>query len=362
MGLNFLQQHGARRMREYQPQPIFVNGSPTVEEEDDEDETTPRARPNVILDIEAVPAQWQPVRVSHCGAWNDFEEWNLRPRRFIDGKDVGRTVAWLQTEEGYPVPIRLSVIGAISLQNQEGCLKREWSAVERVVTMATACFPVEQINEFQDSLEAHDFRLLPVPCPPEGLGFDFEVTNGRTRKRSRYEMNLLEKQAMQFDGDTPMIVDGRLDSHSGAFDAQTTPVLGLVKSHHQQYLENHATCWNTLYALEPGERTPVFAIKNPNLDVASWYVRMCGANGEMPNWGIVRLEVPLPFFESLGAEQSTECINRWSRLICEYRCRDESYGRSAVSIHPIVRAEQSLGAMFTPLDTLVHKFYRLTNI
>lgn len=364
MGLEFLQQLGARRMRDYQAQPMLLNGmfrGAANDEEDHDDasgEEDEKAGPDVDLEYESAPASWQPIRVSECGKWNDLDDFPLRPRRFIDGKDVGRTVAWLQTEEGFPVPVRLSVIGAIAMKNEDGELKREWHQVQRVVTMALDCFPNVDAGAWAESLAEHDFRLLNVPVPPEGLGYDFEKTNGRTRARSRYEMNTLEKRAMQIDNSTPMLVDGRLDQHGGAFDAQTTPVLGLIKSHRQQYFANDLHCWKTLYELEPGQRTPAFILHNPLGNYVSWYLRMCGTNGELPNYGLVRLELPAPFFESLARDFS--CIDRLSQLVCEYRCRDESYGRAAVSIHPVVRAEESLGALFTPLDTLAHKFYRLT--
>jgi len=49
-------------------------------------------------------------------------------------------------------------------------------------------------------------------------------------------------------------------------------------------------------------------------------------------------------------------------LICEYRCRDQDYSRAPVSIHPIQRAEESLGSLFTQSDTITNRFYRLTSL
>ena len=88
---------------------------------------------------------------------------------------------------------------------------------------------------------------------------------------------------------------------------------------------------------------------------------MEGDRGELPNWGVVRLEVPAPFFEqALG--QDWAYLDRLSQVICAYRCRDESYGRAAVSIDPIRRAEESLGALFTQADKLISRFYHLTQL
>ncbi len=369
MPFEFLHQHGAKRMRDYQSQPMMlspdeVNGATLDSEEEHDLGASGKAR-KIDLSFEEAPEKWRPIRVSTCGEWQDFEEWPLRPQRFIDGKDVGRTVAWLKTPEGYPVPLRLSIIGAISMRNDGGRLTREWQDVQRVLTMAVDCFPNGNATEFADDLaSARDqIRLRAVPCPAEGLGFDFERNSDRTRSESRKQMNELEKQALRFDEHTPTLVDGRLDSHNGAFSPELSPVLALIKSHHVEYFAGNMDCWRTLYTLEPGERTPAFVLQKQttSFDIVSWYLRLCGTNGEMPNWGVVRLEVAKPFFDSLG-EEGRVALDGWSRLICEYRCRDNSYGRSAVSIHPIVRAEQSLGEVFTSLDTLVHRFYRLTGL
>ena len=344
---------------------MTLENGQTQDDETEHDISAPqRKAPDVKLDFEYQPENWQPHRISDCTTLGDCDDWELRPRRFVDGKDVGRTVAWLQTEpDGFPVPLRLSVVGAIAMHNDGGTLKRHWHDVQRVLTMATDCFDAQHIAEFAEALASSrdNIRLHPVPCPPEGLGFDFERTGGRTRSESRKQMNELEKQAMRAEPWVPTLVDGRLDAHNGGFDPELSPVLGLVKSHHVEYFAADANCWNCLYSLEPGQRTPAFIIKSKSAsyDVVSWYLRMCGSNGEMPNWGIVRVEVTEPFFKG---HCDFSAIDRWSKLICEYRCRDESYGRSAVSIHPIVRAEQSLGEVFTSLDTLAHRFYRLTGI
>jgi DNA repair exonuclease SbcCD ATPase subunit len=61
--------------------------------------------------------------------------WLGRPLRFIDGKDVGRTAAWLQTRRGHPIPVRVAEIGAVVIENQQGELCRTFDTVERVVSI-----------------------------------------------------------------------------------------------------------------------------------------------------------------------------------------------------------------------------------
>jgi hypothetical protein len=358
---NFFRRYGARRMRDYQAQPIMLRAPEMPDLEDDaagHDSPHEVNLPNVRLDYEIEPARWQTRRVTRCNERGtvsiaDLDVWNLRPICFVDGKDVGRSVAWLSVN-GYPVPVRVSQIGAISIRNDNGQLKRDWVDVRRVVSFITAYFPDEEIEEFRTDLDRAGFQLLEVPTPDEKYRFDFETVAGRTRVRSRYEMNQLEKQALQSTSNRPTIVDGRLDQHTGAYDPDIAPVLGVVKSHHQLYLQSEEQCCATLYSLEPGMRTPAFLL--PDKKIVTWYVRLCGSNGEMPNWGTVRLELPQPFFEnSLAGDFSA--LDSYARLVCEYRCRNEDYGRAPVSLHPIVRAEESLGALFTPVEKLVHHFY-----
>ena len=80
----------------------------------------------------------------------------------------------------------------------------------------------------------------------------------------------------------------------------------------------------------------------------------------MPTYGIVRIEVPQKWFESRGFD--SQFIDQLSQVICAYRCRESSYGRAPVSLHPIVRAEESLGALFMPTNILTNRFYRLTGL
>ena len=366
---DFLRRHHARRMSEYQAPPFMsADVIPIMSDDssDDAHELAPHAErkaPDVTLDYESELAHWKTRRVSDCGSWPELDNWALRPRRFVDGKDVGRTVAWLQSEDGFPIPLRLSIVGAIALNNCNGRLQRQWHSVQRVLTMVTDAFPLDETAAFADALSGgrDNIRLHSVSSPKDGLSFDWERTSGRTRSESRKQMNELEKQAMRFETDVPTLVDGPLTTHTGGFDPQLSPVVGLVKSHHVEYFAGDNRCWNTLYSLEPGERTPGFLIKSKaaSYDVVSWYLRLCGGDGEMPNWGIVRVEVAQPFFD---AHCNWSDADKWSRLICQYRCTDQTYGRAPVSIHPIVRAEQSLSETFSPLDSLVHRFYRTSGL
>ncbi len=349
MGLDFLRNHGARRMRNYEEQPFLLDDGLT--QDDNPDET-------VGLDYEVPSDEWYPHDVETSVGSSD---WSLHPTRFVDGKDVGRSVAWLQSREGYPVPVRLSEIGAVVLRDVNGSLRREFSKVERVVSLMVDFFHWDEVEGFAIALQEQGFRLLPCqkPDPKDFNLYDFERMRKTTQNRSIDEMTRLEKQALAQDSEMSTVIDGRLEPRAGAFDDEHHLVVGLVKTHSKNYL--HPQGWRIFYNLRPGQRTPAFRVECKNLDVVSWYLRLDGDKGELPIWGIVRLEIPQRFFEN-GLARDWGYIDSLSRIICDYRCRDESYSRAAVSIYPIQRAEESLGALFTQADTLISHFYHLTNL
>lgn len=93
MGFEFLRNYGAQRVRNYDPQPFLLDdGLMNIEDEIEEEG----------LDIEAPPDEWQPRNVTSSTAPANWQHW---PQRFIDGRDMGRTVAWLRSREGYPAPV-----------------------------------------------------------------------------------------------------------------------------------------------------------------------------------------------------------------------------------------------------------------
>jgi hypothetical protein len=347
MEIDFLRRYGARRIRNYEPQPFLLDDGSMMEDEPQE---------NVKLDFEQDAEEWRPFDVSGVDIDSD---WTWRPRRFVDGKDVGRTVAWLQSREGFPVPVRLSEIGAVVMRDVNGQLRREFQVVERVVSLMVDLFPWDEVEHFAAELRENDFRLLPVSRPESGWSYDFERMRKTTQNRSNDEMARLERQMLARACEAPVIVDGRLDPRASAFNIARDHVVGLIKTHSKNYL--HAQGWRIFYNLQPGQRTPTFRIKCDNLAIVSWYLRLDGARGELPSYGVVRVEIAERLFEDeLGRDFAY--VNRISRLLCDCRCRDESYSRAAVSIHPIQRAEESLGALFTSSDALIGRFYRLTGL
>jgi hypothetical protein len=348
VGLDFVQAFGGCRLGHYDPQPPLHDPPTDGEERDDKE---------VNLDYEVPQGKWSAVDPQLPGRWRPGD-WSERPVRFVDGKDDGETVAWLRAPDGYPVPIRLSEIGGVELLASNGECRRRFVAVERVVSMVADVFPFEEVESFAAALQAHGFRFLAARPPGGTPSYDFEEMRKAAQNRSNDEMGVLEEAALAQDDGIPTIVDGRLEPRSEGLDALRSPVFGVVKTHKKNYL--HAQGLQILYALEEGQRTPVFELRGGRLPVLSWFVRLSGAGGSTPNWGLVRVEVSARWFEARGPDKDWAFVDRLSRTLYEYRCRELSYARAAVSLHPIVRAERTLGALFSPSGARASRFYRLT--
>jgi hypothetical protein len=220
-------------------------------------------------------------------------------------------------------------------------------------------FPWNEIESFAAALRQNGLRFLPATSSkPEAL-FDYEKMRRVTESRTREEMFTLEEAVLAQDMDTPSIVDGRLEPHSSGFNRVTSPVFGVIKIHYKTYL--HPLGIRVLYDLKAGQRTPAFLLQpEKRLSVLSWYLRLTDGYGSTPDWGFVRVEISRDWFESQKKDWSF--INQLSRSIYAYRHREQSYNRAAVSLHPIVRAEDSLSSLFVPSSTLIQRFYRLTQI
>jgi hypothetical protein len=94
--------------------------------------------------------------------------------------------------------------------------------------------------------------------------------------------------------------------------------------------------------------------------VVSWYLKIDGTRGAMPNWGIVRAEISCTHFERQRC--SFTYLDRISNALLHLRCRQNSYARAPVSMEPIVYAEKSLKSLLTAPATLAQRFYHLTGL
>jgi hypothetical protein len=351
MPFDFLHQHRARRLRQYLEQPPLELPETDAAEQADE--------PEVCLDLEYDVEDWRPIPLA--GPIDP----DVLPRRFIDGCHRGETVAWLQAPQGYPIPVRLAEIGGVCMRLDGRTLRREFAVVERVVSLIVDPFPWNEIEDFAGTLIDHGMRLLPA-LPPElsreggvrGLTYDFARMQEQPRFQTQHEMSVLEELTLCQDLEVPSLVDGRLGRFQQSGLARQS-IIGVIKQQRESYL--HAQGWRTLYQLEPGQRTPAFRVPSKHLPVVSWYLKLDGAHGAMPNWGVVRVEVAWEHFVKHAPEEFGY-VDRLSRALVHLRCRQGSYARAAVSLEPIVRAEESLKSLLSNPLTLMQRFYHLAGL
>lgn len=322
------------------------------------------------LDAEMPRAAWEAITPDVPDDWR-VSDWPERPIRFVDGSDKGDTVAWLRGPLGHPIPIRFSQIGSVVVEIVAGERFRTFDICEPVVSLVADAFEWDEVESFALDLQRNGMRLLSAKPPDGKLSYDFETMRKAAQNRSNDEMGVLEGLAISQAPNVATVVDGRLEPRRRGFDPKSSPLVGVIKSHREIYL--HPGGLQLLYSLSAGQRTPIFHIlktrsktetgtelKDVGLPVASWYLKLAGGEGAMPTWGYVRVEVALEWFEN--HPNRFEWANYLSRALCEYRCRDQSYGRAAVSLDPIVRAEELLAATFEAHRSLVNRFYRLTGL
>jgi hypothetical protein len=317
-------------------------------------------------DVEQPAEAWKPLVLPETPARSgEF------PERFIDGCQSGHAVACLRAPgDGWPVPVFLAEVGGVALRLKGRELRRDFFGLERVVSFVTDVFPWDQVEALAAAVQSMPelaLRLLPTDRPkvenPIDL-FDYEKMRKAAQNRANNEMANWEAIALAADRTTPTLCDGRLEPRlrSSAVAGQYALVVGVIKTHSANLL--HQQGWRTLLGLKPGQRTPFFKIATTaageanDLPVASWFIKMAGGEEVMPNWAAVRVEVPWVQFERWGEGERTGFANRLSRWLIDARCRQPSYARMAVSLEPIVRAEDGLKSLFTPFGLLRNRFLR----
>jgi hypothetical protein len=326
MGLDFLRHYGGRRLRPYTEQP-----APQYVAEDDAEEG-----PKTDLDFELPLAAWRPRSVPAGTIDAD-----VLPQRFIDGCHLGQTITWLRDSLSYPIPVRLAEVGGVCLRSNGRSLRRESAHVERIVCLIVDSFPQPEVEDFAAELTKLQMRLSRALPPKIGevrqLTYDLACMEQRAYTQAQVEMRVLEEAALAQDTETLSLVDGPLGR------LEHPRAIGVIKQHRTNYLGQHPQCWQVFYNLEPGQRTPAFRLSSQRLPVVSWYLKLDGANGTMPNWGIVRVEISCSHFERQRCNFAY--LDRLSNALLHLRCRQNSYARAPVSMGPIVRAEESLKSL-----------------
>ncbi len=298
-----------------------------------------------------VPAwEWRPIP----GAGEPSE----RPTRFIDGSLHSRTVGVIKVA-GSMRPLVLAVVGALELRLDGRKLVRppDGHRTECVLCLAANEMGTELTAELAEAVAERGIRLIAKESDVET--HDFEMIRRRAWDFAKGEMEALEQKLLLRDSKTPALADGLIERRLSTIESQRQPAVGMVKQILMHYLPAPLT--HMLYDLAPGERTPAFQLTTKNAQLVSWYLRLGEGQLMGPGQGLIRLSVPLEYLERrfpTPSERTAEisALSHWLRQI---RCRELSYGRSAVSLEPIVRAEEQLHALMPPLEQRAASLRRL---
>ena len=351
MSLDFFRKHGAHRVESFDPSPKLLGEGITLSPPSDA----------VARDYELTQNAWKPL----AGARLD-RRWNLRPQRFVSAKDAGRTVTYITSREGFRVPVRLAQVGGLALETQicdgQTLLKREAASAARVVCFMADLFAWPEIERLAAELHRYDFEFWPLSGAKietqSGAGaFDFELMRQANFNRTREAKWAHQRAALCADTSRPTVLDGSLKPFMATL-GDDFPVVGIVKTHPQNYL--HSLGWRTFYDLKAGQRTPAFIIEHQP-GVVSFYVRLCTYGGDSPARGVVRAEVTRAFFEG-QMRGEFGYLDQLAAALCDFAARDAANTQAPNTLAPLARAETLLGALFTPSEPLMSRFYRLARL
>ncbi len=280
------------------------------------------------------------------------------PLRFIDGSLHSRTVGVIRVGGGLR-PMVLAAVGAVELRLEDRRLVRapDGQRIDCVLCVAANQMGTELTLELAQAVAERGIRLIARESDAET--HDFELIRRRAWDFAKGEMEELERQLLLRDAAVPALADGLLERRLVTIESQRQPAIGMVKQVLRHYLPAPLT--SLLYELAPGERTPAFLLQTKNAKLVTWYLRL--GEGELmgPGQGIVRLSMPMEYLEGRfpsPSERSRElsALSLWLRQV---RCRERSYGRAAVSLEPIVRAEEQLRSLLPPIEQRAAALHRL---
>lgn len=343
---SFLRRYSVEMIGDTPPQPTIA------EPKDDEPGDTIDYTPEMPAD------QWKAITISEAPARSDEH-----PTRFIDGSIFSEPVLCVRAPAGWPIPILIAEVGATALQLKGRRFERSFVFIERLLGFVADPFPWEEVEAFASAIAADpglNARLVVGNMPRDANPFDYEAMRQQAYHRCEQDMLNAERLALESCVTEPTLVDGKLASRIGTNAAKDRPLLvGIVK---RTPPELHEEGWRTLLSLRPGQRTPLFQLtgmsagKVADMPTASWFLKLAGGPRLAPNWGIVRVDVPWVQFENRTDQFGL--VNRLSRWLIDARCRAESYARMPVSLEPIVRAEEVLKPLFTPISVLANRLRR----
>ncbi|MBV9101903.1 MAG: hypothetical protein JO198_12780 [Candidatus Dormibacteraeota bacterium] len=281
------------------------------------------------------------------------------PTRFIDGTLHSRTFGVIRAN-GALRPLILASIAAAELRLEGRTLRRPEDGWRNDCVLCIAVdIGTDLTLELKEAASACGVRL--VARESEAAAHDFELSRRRAWDFAKREMEALERALLLRDPETPALADGLLERRLVTIESQRQAAVGMVKQVLRHYLPAPLT--SLLYELSPGERTPAFLLQTTNAHLVSWYLRLGEGAMMGPGQGIVRLSMPLEYLERAfpAADDRSREISAISHRLRQLRCRQESYGRSAVSLEPIVTTEEVLRTLVPPLEQRAAALRRALN-
>jgi hypothetical protein len=138
--------------------------------------------------------------------------------------------------------------------------------------------------------------------------------------------------ARQHGADADLVlVDGRLRRPGG----HPSGTVGYVKSHGARYLPEEQE--PVVAALEPGQRTPLFCLRQKMGTVVTWYLRLPGGRGH-PWAGIVRCEVG----GDVPLDRAAEIADACCLVLPSFASSPHKDPRAPVNLVPIGGLERDL--------------------
>jgi hypothetical protein len=256
-------------------------------------------------------------------------------------------------------PLILASVGAVELRLDGRRLVRppDGQHTDCVLCVAANEMGTELTLELSQAVATRGIRMIAKESDVES--HDFEMVRRRAWDFAKAEMEALERQLLLRDPQTPALADGLLERRLVTIESQRMPAVGMVKQVLRHYLPAPLT--SMLYEMQPGERTPAFLLQVKNAQIVSWYLRLGEGELMAPGQGLVRLSVPLEYLERRfpSATERTAELSGLSNFLRQIRCREQSYGRAAVSLEPIVRAEEQLHALLPAIEQRAAALRRL---
>lgn len=201
---------------------------------------------------------------------------------FLDGIQRTRPMAFPRG-----IPVIYGEIAAVVLKRSDRKLTT-WQAplIERRLYVPQRMFTrseLAKLREHFDITNTDEADGTPLDRHPIAL-MERAVPLVQT-DRARLERQLADAWC---DAESqPLLMDGGIAGSERA--ARSHLVVGAIKTHRTLYLDGKAL--DALFALEAGERTPVFRVESSRTAVASWYLRLRDREGQDPMWGLLRVEV-----------------------------------------------------------------------